>query len=64
MKYIKAILFLLACVGLFLCNMGCSTTNISEVIKAFGQDTNSVHVTITTLYGTVDIQRNNPNLSK
>lgn len=39
---------------------GCSTTNISEMVKALGQDTNTVSIDVSTPWGTVHATRNIP----
>lgn len=39
---------------------GCSTTNISELIKASATDTNTVSISVRTIYGTIEYQRNAP----
>lgn len=39
---------------------GCSTTNISDMIKAAATDPAAVHFQVTSIYGTVTYERANP----
>jgi uncharacterized protein (UPF0371 family) len=44
--------------ALLLATAGCSTTNVSEMVKALGSDTNSVTISVRSPWGTVDVKRN------
>jgi hypothetical protein len=44
---------------LLLC-AGCSTTNISKLVQAASKDPATVHLRVSSIYGTVDYWRINP----
>jgi hypothetical protein len=39
---------------------GCLATNISQLVAAMGTNTNQVSISIRTVYGSIEIQRNQP----
>lgn len=53
----KCFHFLMIAAMVLMCS-GCMSTSITELTKALAGDTNSVSVSIRTIYGTVEYQRN------
>ena len=43
-----------------LCVVGCSTTNLAEVVKCASQDPAAVHIAVFTPYGSIVVDRANP----
>lgn len=51
---------MLAILGLAASLVGCSTTNVSDLVKALATDTNSVVIDVAGPFGTVHVSRNGP----
>jgi hypothetical protein len=39
---------------------GCSSTNVTQLVRALGSDTNAVSISVRSPWGTVDVRRNVP----
>ena len=46
--------------GVALIGVGCSTTNLAEVVKAASTDPAAAHIFVATPYGSITIDRANP----
>jgi len=57
-KVLKGVLLVTIFFGALLGGSGCLKSSLAELVKDAGQNTNSISVKITTIYGTLDYQRN------
>jgi hypothetical protein len=62
MKKKSAIAIVATAIGMSLLALlsGCAPTNISSLMHEVSGDTNSFHISVSSVWGTVDVKRNMP----